>query len=54
MLNQVKNKIFVKPAFMTHFKNSNAIYSKVVFCDLVNFRSKHIAIIVGLQLHAFY
>ena len=36
----IKIKIALKPDFMTHFKTLNAINSKVLFCDLVTFRSK--------------
>ena len=35
-----KNENRSETDFMTHFKTLNAIYSKVVFCDLVTFRSK--------------
>ena len=33
----LKSKIALNPDFMTHFKTLNAIYSKVLFCDLVTF-----------------
>ena len=36
----LKLKITIKPDFMTHAKTWNAIYTKVVFCNLFTFCSK--------------
>ena len=40
MFNQAKNENCCKTNFMSYFKTLKAIYSKVIFCDLITFHSK--------------